>query len=232
MTCLFPTKRTNQSGFGLFELLVIIGVSAIALVTVAQLVQERQRHNQTQQAIRLLETIVDEAMAYQQIHRDYDELNCNSVDENCYFVQKNILPRQAKTSFGGDVIINSRNTGQNFALSFQNIPQLACPILLKKLNDNQNLAKIELFNPNQVNITSNEQILGPDGQPLEPCPDDASTTTQSSTEDVIKPPSNGEVCIASGGFNVLSMNSFPMTGVDMATACSNFERMTMVWTFN
>lgn len=245
MTCLFPTKRTSQAGFGLFELLVIVGVSAITLVTVAQLVQERQRHNQTQHTARLLEMIVDEAVAYQRIHSNYDELNCNSVDQNCYFVQKNILPSQAKTSFGGDLMIASPNIGQNFALSFQNIPQFACPILLKKLNDNQRLAKVELFNPDQVSVTSSEPVLGPDGQPIGVCPpqsteegQQASSTTEmrygdaGTTTNDIRVPDGSGVCISNGGFNVLSMISFPMTSVDMTTACSNFERMTMVWTFN
>jgi prepilin-type N-terminal cleavage/methylation domain-containing protein len=225
------THNHSQKGFSLFEILVVVGISAMALVGVYQVGAHIQLRNQTDQTIRTLTKVVSEAVAYKKIQSNYAALNCNTLDEGCYLVQRKIVNADQKTAFGGGIEVSSPGAASKLKVSFQNIPQQACTDLLLSMNTNPFLSKVELFNPDQQSINNNEQQLGLDGNPLPVCPpQDESAATEE--VGVVKPPAGTEVCQAGGGYSVMSIQSFPASGADLSSVCGNLSSMTIAWTFN
>jgi prepilin-type N-terminal cleavage/methylation domain-containing protein len=240
-------NRHTQTGFSLFEILVVVGISAIALAGLFQIGYNIQVKNQTASTERLVSTIVNEATSYQKLNGSYAALNCALNDMDCYFVQHKLIAENQTNAFGGKIFINSQGDEQ-IKVSIQRIPARACEHLLLSFNQNPKLKGIELLNPLQEGTTDN--VTNPDDPPPEECtvqvgfaktvPDylryfklehlSPISTAYAEAGAPPKPPKNCTVP-GMGTFSVTSIDQFPVSPVVAAELCSASTSYTMAWTF-
>lgn len=230
-------NRHAESGFSLFETLVVISISFVALTTIFYIGHSVQVKNQTASTERLLTTLVTEATSYKKLKGSYAALNCSSMDPGCYFVQHNLVSSNQKNPFGGDLEIVSQGDDQ-LVLNFQNIPAQACQTLLLAMSGRPQLMQVELFNPDQSLMGSNrpsptdppcpEGDKPGDGVKGESEPTETGTIITGSSAP--KPPL-GETCTTGGGYSVTSVQNFPVAINNAATLCGSQPAYTMSWTF-
>lgn len=238
-------NRRTESGFSLFEILVVIGISAIALAGLFQIGHNVQIKNQAASTERLVSSIVNEATSYQKLNGSYAALNCAANDVNCYFVQRKLIAENQTNAFGGKIFINSQGDEQ-IKVSVQNIPARACERLLLSFDQNPKLKGIELLNPLQEGTTDNVDNT----EPPEPC--DIQVGSAKAMPDYLRyfhlehlspisvayaaegsPPKPPKNCTGPGGgiFSVTSIDQFPVSPVIAAELCSASTSYTMAWTF-
>lgn len=153
----------DQSGYGLFQMLVVVGVASLGLLGMFQMAHTIQISSKVQSTERLLTTIANEARSYKKLHGSYAALNCDTSDPECYFVRHRLISPSQKSSFNGEIFINN-DGDENLTISMQNIPKDACPDLVMTMNHGRPPKSIELFNPDQEAVTDNA-----DATDLPPC---------------------------------------------------------------
>jgi hypothetical protein len=228
-------NRHAESGFSLFESLVVISISFVALTSIFYIGHIVQVKNQSASTERLLTTLVTEATSYKKLKGSYAALNCSSMDPSCYFVQHNLVSPNQKNPFGGDLEIVSQGDDQ-LVVNFQNIPAQACQALLLAMGGRPQLMQVELFNPDQSLMGSNRPSPNDPPCPEGDKPGDGvkGDPTGGAIGTIIggsdpKPPL-GETC-TTGGYSVTSVQNFPVAVNNAATLCGNQPAYTMSWTF-
>jgi type II secretory pathway pseudopilin PulG len=222
---LAKASMPHQHGFTLFEILLSLGITALALIAVFQMSTMITTQNRSREVSRLLNTITKEATAYYKIHGNYSALNCNSLNDDCYFVQNNMLENNLHSPYGGKVFISANNARVKVAV--QGITSAACTSLLLDNSLGPAIKRIELFDPTYTSITASEATQGSSGL--------GTTGPGGLPCDTIIVNGN-PVCIPTsdtgdgGGFNATTIETFPVTPEIAGTYCSDEQTYTMAWT--
>lgn len=214
-----------KSGFTLFEMLITLGITALALVSVFHISGIITAQNRTREVSQLVNTITKEATAYYKLHGNYAALNCNSFNADCYFVQNHVLKEGLRSPYGGSVFVSANNDRVKIAV--QGITSAACTSLVLDSNFGKSIKKIELFDPNYTSVTASEATQGSTG-PGSGGPGGLPCNTVIINGNAVCAPSSdtGD----GGGFNATTIEAFPVSAEAAGNYCADEDRYTIAWT--
>lgn len=221
-------RSTPESGFTMLELLCVVGISAVAILSMVKIGSTIQLHNQTANADRVLMRLVSEATSFSKVKGSFAALNCGDLQSPCYFVDQKIVSEGQKNPFGGK--INVMNLAdEQIKISFQNIPREACTSLILSMNQTPGLRRVELMNPLQTSATGSS--TDPDCTGAAPIPPRVIGAGAGNGNLATAASPRSATCQGGGGsYNVTSVDMFPIPVRDAATLCGAEPSYTLAWT--
>lgn len=161
---------TNQSGFTLLELLLVIGVAALLLIGGIATYRLVSEGNRTTESTRMMLTIRQQGQVMaQQQGGLYTGLTFTSTPAtpNSPFVSAGVLTSGQRNPFNGDITIAPTNASgvadDGLSVTFANLPRSACtklflsitnPAEIVSVSANGGSARIAANSPNAINATN------------------------------------------------------------------------------
>lgn len=209
----------SESGATLLEVVAVVAIGLAATVGVFAISHHVVTNNQTQSAARLLSSVIAEVIAYKQTYGTFAQIDCGSgSDASCYLVDKKLVDTAKKNPFGADVAM-TKVSDSEVKFSMSDVPKESCRDLMLALNQKFKVKRIELFNPDQQSITNVQYDQFGNMVCNANPPGHGNGQFESDPEN--------NPCV---GFNVQSVNIFPVPVNQAANMCTHFDKFRMVWT--